>query len=1067
MIFLDAFLGKKMIRPIGRIIFFSLFSLIILHPSGAQTYFFDNYGVADGLSSSKVYTMIQGKNDYIWLGTDAGLSRFDGVVFQNFTSENGMAEGGVYSIMQDSRGIIWLGHLDGRLSRYVDNRFENIEFPRGEIKGDITSILEDPEGRIWLTSSASGALRIDNPEDPPSKITYKHFLGREGLSDQVFASIKTRDNQLYFLTDRGIRVFNSDSSLFESLTIENLPRYFMMITVFEDDRGDLWFGTYNGGLYHWKKETGEMIIYDSVRDGLAKNWVSFITQDSHGRMWIGTWGGGITLIENGRLKNFNSTNGLRDVFIKSILEDKEGNILIGTFDHGLEIFKGEHFITFGSNDGLANPIVWAIHQDQKGKYWFGTNEGITIYDPLAPESRRFSYYNQQNRYIENKIRFFRHDRKGDIWIGTEGGGVVRYEITTGRFINDVYLNERLHRDQIVTALEVDNHNNLWIGTNEGVGYYEIDNGYMERLTQTSGIAGNLISALYYDSKGTLWIGSQVTGLTKCVREGDAYSFTIMRMPRNFTPGSITEDRNGNLWIGTEKGVYVFNGDTIVRHLTENDGLLANLVNLVDHDLEGNIYIGTNKGLNKYVPGEDKIYTYSRKSGFVGIETKKNASFCDRQGNMWFGTVQGVTRYDPRMVSDIEMEPLTHIRNMQINYQPASLIPGQKLNYRQKNIVFDYNSICLRNPDAVRYMVMLEGADETWRPHTSQTRAIYPALSPGKYTFKVIARNSTGNWNIDPVTYSFVIRPPFYQTWWFIMICAVAGITGILLYIKIREESLKRENRILEEKVAQRTAEVVQKSKELEEKNKDITDSIRYAKRIQNAILPPPTSFAETFILFKPKDIVSGDFYWLARTETKQLIASVDCTGHGVPGAFMSIIGHNSLNKIVKEYHISEPAAILDQLNLEIIQTLHQQSEEDEVKDGMDISLVSIDLNTKELHFAGAYNPLYHFRNGVMTEIKGDRNAIGLTSLEKGEKFTSHSMKLEKGDIIYLFSDGYADQFGGPGGKKFKYSGLKNLLMEIREQPMERQKQILDNRIMQWMGNLEQVDDILLIGSRIN
>lgn len=1066
MIFSYVFPGVKMICRFRQIIFFAVGCLLFPAVLQAQTYYFDNYGVAEGLSSSKVYTVIQDREDYIWLGTEAGLSRFDGVSFQNFTPENGLAEGGVYSMMQDSRGLIWLGHLDGRLSRYDGEKFEVIPFPSGEIRGDITSILEDASGKIWITTQGAGAFRLENPEAVPDEISSHHFIGGD-LSDQVFASLKTRNNDIYMLTDQGVRVFNPDSSRFEALHIENLPRYFMIITIFEDSEGNLWFGTYNGGLYHYSKKTGDVTIYDSVRDGLAKNWVSCITEDSRGRMWIGTWGGGISLLENGSFRNFDQTNGLQDLNIKCLVEDHEGNMLIGTYDHGLSVFKGDHFVTFTENDGLSNPIVWAIHQDRTGKYWFGTNGGITVYDPEAPSGRQFTYYNQDNRYIENKIRFLREDRHGNIWIGTEGGGLIRYEPSGKRFINDIYLNERLYRDQIITALEIDEHNNLWIGTNEGLGYFEPTNGYVERVTQSGGLAGNLISSLYYDSRGNLWIGSQVTGLTRCVKEGDQYVFTIMSMPRNFTPVSMTEDADGNIWIGTEKGVYVFNGDTIIRHLTENDGLLANNVNLVDHDREWNMYIGTNKGLNKYVPEKDKIYTYSRKSGFVGIETKENASFCDSNGRMWFGTVAGVTRYDPHRVADTETEPLTHIRAMQINYQPASLIPGQKLSYRQKNIVFDYNSICLKNPDAVRYKVMLEGADDDWRPSTTQTRAIYPALSPGKYTFKVIARNSTGKWNTEPVTYSFIIRPPFYQTWWFILICVVAGITAILSYIRIREQQLKRENRILEEKVAERTAEVVQKSKELEEKNKNITDSIRYAKRIQNAMLPTQESFTETFILFKPKDIVSGDFYWLARTEHKQLIAAVDCTGHGVPGAFMSIIGHNSLNKIVKEYHMDEPAAILEKLNRELILTLHQQNEDEEVKDGMDIALISIDIKTRELQFAGAYNPLYHFRNGELTEIKGDRTAIGRTSLSRPHSFTNHSLMLEKGDVVYIFSDGYADQFGGPQGKKFKYSALKNLLREIKDKPMEEQKFILDETLEKWRGNLEQVDDVLIIGSRIN
>ncbi|UCG27085.1 MAG: SpoIIE family protein phosphatase, partial [Bacteroidales bacterium] len=464
--------------------------------------------------------------------------------------------------------------------------------------------------------------------------------------------------------------------------------------------------------------------------------------------------------------------------------------------------------------------------------------------------------------------------------------------------------------------------------------------------------------------------------------------------------------------------------------------------------------------------EDKIYTFTRRNGFVGIETKDHASFLDSEGNMWFGTADGVTRYNPELLKKKVSEPLTHIKGMQVNYVDREMVPNMKLNHTEKSIIFDYYSICLTNPDAVKYQVKLEGAEEEWRPVNRQTRAIYSALSPNKYTFLVRAQNDAGVWNEDPISFHFVIKPPFYQTWWFILSCIIVTFAAILLFIMVRERNLIRENKILEEKVAIRTAEVVQKSKELEQKNKDITDSIRYAQRIQNAILPPENSFAETFILFQPKDIVSGDFYWLAMTETKQVIAAVDCTGHGVPGAFMSIIGYNSLNKIVKEYGFIHPAEILDHLNDEVSNTLQKQSDEDEVKDGMDIALLVYDFTTKELEYAGAYNPLYLVSEGELIEIKGDRFPIGRSSIKVGQKFTNHKIQLKSGDTTYVFSDGYADQFGGSEGKKFKSKAIKNMLLEIQDLSMEKQKAHMERVMEEWRGNLPQIDDILFIGSRV-
>ncbi|MCK4695432.1 MAG: SpoIIE family protein phosphatase, partial [Candidatus Cloacimonetes bacterium] len=359
-----------------------------------------------------------------------------------------------------------------------------------------------------------------------------------------------------------------------------------------------------------------------------------------------------------------------------------------------------------------------------------------------------------------------------------------------------------------------------------------------------------------------------------------------------------------------------------------------------------------------------------------------------------------------------------------------------------------------------------GAEDNWRPETTTTSANYPSLSHGKYSFKVIAKNSSGTWNSEPVTYDFVIKPPFYQSWWFILGCIILAFFAVFVFIKVRERNLIKEKQILEKKVAERTAEVVEKSEEIEQKNKDITASIRYANRIQKAILPPEDSISETFILFKPKDIVSGDFYWLHISDSKQFIAAVDCTGHGVPGAFMSLIGHNSLNKIVKEYGFTEPAAILDQLNDEVSGTLAQQSESDEVKDGMDLSLIVYDSNTKEVQYAGAYNALYLIRNGELFETKANRFSIGLSSIQVGQKFTNHTIKVKKGDVIYLFSDGYADQFGGIHGKKFKTRNVKELLLSIQHMSMKEQKEHLNKTIEEWKGDLSQIDDILFIGSRI-
>jgi serine phosphatase RsbU (regulator of sigma subunit) len=287
----------------------------------------------------------------------------------------------------------------------------------------------------------------------------------------------------------------------------------------------------------------------------------------------------------------------------------------------------------------------------------------------------------------------------------------------------------------------------------------------------------------------------------------------------------------------------------------------------------------------------------------------------------------------------------------------------------------------------------------------------------------------------------------------------------VIYIKIREQNLRKEKVVLEEKVKERTAEVVLKSMEIEEKNRDITASIRYAERIQRAMLPKEDTFEDTFVLFMPKDIVSGDFYWMYDNGDWQFIAVVDCTGHGVPGAFMSIIGHNSLNKVVREYGLTRPSAIVDQLNIEVMKALLQRHEK-KINDGMDLVLIAFNKRNFTLEFAGAFNPLYVVRKGEVFVYKGDKFPIGMTTVDEKRNFTNHIIDIRPGDMLYMTTDGYADQFGSAEVKKYKSYNVKKLLATIWELPVNEQKVILEKEILNWKGNLEQVDDILIIGTKI-
>jgi serine phosphatase RsbU (regulator of sigma subunit)/HAMP domain-containing protein len=294
-------------------------------------------------------------------------------------------------------------------------------------------------------------------------------------------------------------------------------------------------------------------------------------------------------------------------------------------------------------------------------------------------------------------------------------------------------------------------------------------------------------------------------------------------------------------------------------------------------------------------------------------------------------------------------------------------------------------------------------------------------------------------------------------------------------LKMRVDLAENE-RFLEQKVIERTEEVVRQKSEIENKNeeleilyKQVTDSIHYAKRIQDAILPTENIIRrllpDSFILFKPKDIVSGDFYWIEEKGDLAYFAAVDCTGHGVPGAFMSLVGHNILKDILKNTAATKPSEILDRLREGIVSALRADDSGKQAKDGMDMTLCAIDYKSMELQYAAAFNPLYIVRNGQLTLYPANKFPIGSFIGEK-TNFDNHTIKLQKGDQIFIFSDGYADQFGGPNGKKFMVGNFRKLLTQIAEIPSNQQKEKLNSTLLTWQGGQEQVDDVLVIGVKV-
>jgi serine phosphatase RsbU (regulator of sigma subunit) len=624
----------------------------------------------------------------------------------------------------------------------------------------------------------------------------------------------------------------------------------------------------------------------------------------------------------------------------------------------------------------------------------------------------------------------------------------------------------------IYAINGDRNGNIWIGTNKGgLLKYDILTNQFKTFTTKDGMGSNQVYSIFRDSKNRMWFGCLSGNLTMLEpgginfktfsnKEGYLSSFTLC----------ITEDQQGNIWLGTfDQGLYKYDGRSFKNYSTRN-GLSSDTPFLLVCDDKDNLWIGAGLGIDRFNLKDETFKHYEKQDGFLGIEINPNAALKDADGNLWFGSIVGLVKYNSRQAKNNLIEAITTIKNPRVFFQNVAIPKDHVFSWNQNHITFDFIGTSLTNPKRVKYRYFLEGVDRDWSPIVKENSVTYPDLKPGAYTFNVRSSNSDGVWNKEPVTFRFQINAPFWKKSWFYFMVLTVIFLIAFIFVKVRERKLRRENIILERKVVERTEIISKQKDEIERKNNVIIDSIEYAKNIQQSILPGNEDltrvYRKYFILYKPKDIVSGDFYWLHENTDRILMAAADCTGHGVPGAFMSIMGYNLLNETITEKPEATPSEMLDILNRKVLNSLKQHNRNASAKYGMDIALVSINKNRLALEFAGAHNSLLIFRGNECIQLKADRLSVGSQIREETISFTNHTFSLQKDDMLYMYSDGYVDQTGGPDGKKFFATPFRELLQKISSLDEKEQCRILDETITKWRGAKSQIDDILVIGIRI-
>lgn len=1049
--------------------FFSIF-LLTGRTTLAQQYNFKNYTPKNGLANSIVNNIFQDSKGYIWFGTQGGgVSRFNGKTFRNYAKPEGLIANDVTYVNEDKSGNIWIATSEGA-SRFDGVSFTSFTEKEGLAKGVIYWIHVDEKNRIWFAIQEGGVSIYDGK-------TFTSLTTKDGLpSNNVYTIVQDRGGDYWFGLSNGIAKYDGTRvTAYDKLPEINNKTFFSSLL---DSKGNVWFGGTSGnGVV---KYNGKTFAAVELPAEVKEDFIGSITEDKKGNIWLATDHGALKM-EGNTFHLFNEKQGLSSNGVLSVRSDYEGNTWIGTQGGGANLFNNESFVNYIDKDGLTSKNISSIDQYDENNYVIGTTGlGLNFFNAASNTFTTSSGVKEIDQSIIFSV-LVSQDKK--IWVGAQDGVFVLEKNGDNYRIIKHY--KKIDGNILQAALKLVQARDgaVW-SASYGSGVFVIKDDKVTNYNKKNGFLTDNILTVFEDSKANIWIGTKDVGVIKY--DGKTFTnYSEKEGLKDKAVWSITEDDLGNIYFGTgETGLCCYDGKQF-KTISTAEGVCSNYIPALMFDkISKSIWIGTEKGINKinFKPGFEieSIRFYGEQEGYKGIEINQNAMRLDSRGAVWFGTINGLSRYNRQYDSPNITPPKLHLSGIRLAYQtvdwrnyadsvdPFTNLPvGLELSHKNNNLTFDFQAF---TTDNVRYTFILEGQDEEWTPLSGNTEAVFTNINPGKnYTFKVKAINSNGIWSNDVISFSFRIDPPWWQTWWFYTILVVVLLASVFGFINYRTAALAKEKKVLEEKVTERTHELKNANDKLSVAFQDIKDSINYAKKIQDAILPLDDeirrALPQSFVLFKPRDVVSGDFYWFNKKDDIVYMAAVDCTGHGVPGAFMSMIGNSLLNEIVSKKGNHDAASILKRLHTGVRKSLKQDRDSYESKDGMDLSLVAIDTVKNTLQYAGAKRPLFVFRNGEFEEVKADKQSIGGLEMEDDYQFHNHAFELKKGDTFYLFTDGYVDQFGGEKGKKYSSKRLRETLADIQSLSMKEQGSKLNSDIDQWKINTEQIDDILVIGLR--
>ncbi|MBZ5506866.1 MAG: response regulator [Acidobacteriia bacterium] len=757
----------------------------------------------DGLPQNSIQALLQTKDGYLWIGTQEGLVRFNGVEFKVFNkaTTDAIRHNDVRELYQDHDGVLWVGTFGGGLVRYKDGQFTDYTVQNGLSNNTVTSVLEDSHGNLWA-GTIDGLNKLVGGQ-------IINFSRKSGLSDNMVQAIaEDADGKLVVAMRTGLDVvINGKPMGAYSPLVTNKT---VVKALFRDREGVLWLGTENHGLE--SLSAGRLTRYGPA-EGLPNAPIHTIYQDREATIWVGTEGGGICRLVSGRFDCYSSKNGLSGAYVESIVQDHEGSLWVGTETGGLNCFKEGALTNYGSEMGLHGSPR-AIFQDPDGSLWIGTSTGL-----FRMKDYKLTSYLTNKGPANNYVYAMFQDHLGNVWVGTDEGGLNKF---TGHTLKNYTKADGL-ADNWIPAVYEDRSGDIWAGTFSG-GVSRLHNGKFTNYTVKDGLGSDRVWAIMQDHLDNLWVGTDA-GLS-LFRDGKFINFDLQEAsPRGPIMGSavmlIYEDTDHVLWIGTYGGGLKRFKAGKFASITMKQGLFDDTTwSLLEDDL-GYFWMSSNRGIFR-VKKSDLIDVAEGKAAKVvsqsyGVADGMESAECNggtqysgwktRDGKLLFACLKSVVVVDPKNLPLNPLSPQVSIESVKINQQ-EHVAPGVTIMGAAGELEFHYAALSYLAPKRVTFKCKLEGYDLEWKTPTTAGFTRYTNVPPGRYTFRVQASNNDGVWNEEGASFAFYLEPHFYETKWFRPLCIVVLVLlaiGIFLF-RIRE--IRRREKELVVLVGSRTQELL-------------------------------------------------------------------------------------------------------------------------------------------------------------------------------------------------------------------------------------------------------------------